>query len=153
MVLRVPQASLDTVLRQIAPLAAKIDYRVVEANDVTRQLLSDRLTKDRLAKQQQRLSNVVANRSGKLNDVMSAEEAIDYAQQQADQTALSTYTMNDNIAYSTINIELYQDAVKYTEKKLREPEIEEYKPGFGAKALEALGNGWVCIECIVYPVD
>lgn len=149
MVLRVPQEKLDTVLRQIAPLATKIDYRVVEANDVTRQLLSDRLTKNRLAKKQQRMSNVVTNRSGKLNDAMSAEEAIDYAQQQADQTALSTYTMNDNIAYSTISIELYQDVVKYTEKKLREQEVEEYKPGFGSKALEALGNGWHVVSMLV----
>ena len=88
------------------------------------------------------MGNAINTRSGKIYDAMDAEEKLDYAQQQADQVKLSTYTLNDQIAYSTISIELYQDVTKYNEKVVRESQIDEYEPGFGSQALDALGNGW-----------
>lgn len=148
MVLRVPVESLDTTLRQIAPLASKIDFRTVEAEDVTEKLLADRLAQERLAKKQQRIGNAITTRNGRLGDAISAEDALDQALLQADNVKLSTYAINDKINYSTIYIELYQDVFSYTEKAVKEKEIAEYeyKPGFGEQALVALKNGWVALN-------
>lgn len=149
MVLRVPCQKLDTTLRQIAPLAAKIDFRTVEAEDVTKRLLADRLAQERLVKKQQRMGNAINTRSGRLYDAMSAEEALDYAQQQADDVKLSTYTITDQINYSTIYIDLYQDAFFYNEVLAKENEIKEYTPSFGRQALDALNSGWQALNVLV----
>lgn len=151
MVLRVPYQKLDTTLRQIAPLAFKVESRVVEAEDVTKQLLSDKLARERLAKKQQRIGNAINIRNGRLNDAMSAEEVLDYTQQQADEVKLSTYSINDQINYSTIYIDLSQSTLVYTEKVAKEKEISEYeyKPGFGTQAVEALANGWSALNVVI----
>lgn len=148
MILRVPCEKLDTTLRQIAPLAISIDYRIVEAEDVTKKLMADRLSKERLAKKQQRMGNAINARSGRLGDAMSAEETLDYAQQQADDVKLSTYTITDQINYSTIYIDLYQEAFLYNELSAKDNEIKEYTPSFQSQALDALGSGWQALNVL-----
>jgi len=141
--LRVPHQVLDSTLRQIAPLATLIDYRTVEARDVTVQLMSEKMKQERLAKKQQRMSNTIGSRSGKLEEAMDAEDRLDNALENADNAKLSEYTTNDQIAYSTIYINLYQDQTAYKEKVVRDTEdISAYEPGFGAQTVDALSNGW-----------
>lgn len=148
--LRVPYQILDSTLRQIAPLTVIIDYRTVEARDVTFDLMSDKMKQQRLAKKQQRMSQTIGTRSGKLTDAMDAEEALDNALEQADETLLSEYKTNDRIAYSTIYINLYQDGTEYKEKVARNTEdITYYEPGFGSKIADALGDGWNAI-CAIF---
>jgi hypothetical protein len=148
--LRIPQQLLDSTLRQIAPLAILIDYRTVEATDVTAQLMSDKMKQERLAKKQSRISNAISGKRGQLEEVMNAEEALDNALKETDKTILSEYNMNDNIAYSSIYIDLYQDQTEYMEKVLCNTEnIKTYEPGFGAKVINAFSDGWAVI-CIVF---
>lgn len=148
--LRVPHRILDSTLRQIAPLATLIDYRTVEARDVTTQLMSDQMKQERLSKKQKRMSNAIGTRGGKLEDVMNAEESMDNALEEADNTKLAEYRMNDNIAYSSIYIDLYQDRTEHVERILRKDDnITTYQPGFGSKAIDALSSGW-SVVCIIF---
>jgi hypothetical protein len=146
--LKVPCELLDTTLRQIAPLAISIDYRVVEATDVTAKLMSDDLTKKRLAKKEKRLENAIDTKGRRLNDITYAEDALDRAQEQADRTKVSEYITNEQIAYSTITIELHQNTIKYNEKVLRNDEVSGYEPGFGSKVIEALYSGWEMLSVL-----
>ncbi|NDV94120.1 DUF4349 domain-containing protein [Dysgonomonas sp. 521] len=148
--LRVPHQILDSTLRQIAPLAVVIDYRTVEARDVTFDLMWDKMKQQRLAKKQQRMSQAIGTRSGKLNDAMDAEDALNNALEQADEALLTEYKTNDRIAYSTIYINLYQDRTEYKEKVARDTEnIKHYEPGFGSKIIDALSDGWDVI-CAIF---
>lgn len=146
--LKVPRELLDLTLREIAPIAVHIDYRVVEAEDVTVKLLSDKLEQERMAKKQKRIGNAIGSRSGKLGDAMNAEDRLDDALRQADNAYLSAFTMNEKIAYSTIKINIYQDPV--TEKSMTFlPNYDNYKPGFGAKMIDGLSGGWNII-CAIF---
>jgi len=150
MELRVPYTLLDSTLRQIAPLAVIVDYRTIEANDVTTQLMDEKLKQQRLNKKQQRVSNAINTRSGKLEDVISAEESLDDAMEQADKAKIKEFSVNDKINYSTININLYQDKINYSEKVIRKEEaVKEYTPGFGSRAVNALTTGWNIINNLV----
>lgn len=143
--LRVHNSKLDTVLKEIAPLAIEIDHRTVTAKDVTFQLLAEKLKKERMAKKQNRISSAIDNRGRRLNDVMNAENALNYALEQEDNAKLSAYKMNDDIEYSTINIQLYQNPTTYKEKIAKEKSIEEFEPSLGEQALNSLHNGWIII--------
>jgi len=141
--LRVPYTSLDSTLRQLAPLAVLIDYRTIDATDVTAKLMTERLRQQRLAKKQQRLSTAINTRSGKVGDVVDAEESLDKALENADNAKVEEFLLNDRINYSTIYISLYQERIQTTEK-LFQPEnsIKEYSPGFGTRLGESISNGW-----------
>lgn len=150
MKLKVPKEKLDTVLKEMAPLAVEINYRTIDANDVTLQILSDKLKKDRLNKKQKRVSEAIDNKGKKLDDIMDAENILDNTLLEADKTTLATYSLNEQIAYSTIDIKMYQSQTKYTERILREKPVDRYQPGFGTKAIEALAVGWsIVCELII----
>ncbi len=146
--LRVPRMQLDTILKEIAPLALEIDYRTIEANDVTLQLLSEKLKQERLNKKEKRVSNAIDNNSKKLDSVIDAEEVLDNTIDNANRTKLAEYDIKDQIEYSTITIRLYQSTINYQEKVLRENPTEEYKPSLGEQAIEALYNGWIIISAL-----
>ncbi len=143
--LRVHNSKLDTILKEIAPLAVEIDYRTVTAKDVTFQLLAEKLKKERMAKKQKRISSAIDNKGRRLNDVMDAENSLDYALEQEDNAKLSAYKMNDDIEYSTISIQLYQNPTTYKEKIAKKKSIEEFEPSLGDQALNSLHNGWIII--------
>ncbi|WP_081852529.1 DUF4349 domain-containing protein [Prevotella sp. 10(H)] len=152
--LKVPASSLDTVLRQIAPLALIVDYRIIDADDVTVKLMSDKLAQIRLAKRQKRISNAISTTGRKLDDIMAAEDALDETLADADRKVISEYNINEQIAYSTISISLYQDRIEYSEKVLRQAPYEEYTPGFGSKIADGFAAGWSAVSmvflCLVY---
>lgn len=143
--LKVPCELLNQILHEISPLAVYIDYRTIEAEDVTVKLLSDKLERERMLKKQKRMGTVINTRSGKLEEAMDAEERIDAASEQADRAYISTFTMNERIAYSVINIQIYQDPI--IEKKTTV--IDNYEPGFGMKAIDGLSVGWGII-CAIF---
>lgn len=147
MELRVPYELLDSTLRQIAPLAVIVDLRTIEAADVTTQLMDEKFKQERLRKKQQRVSTAINTRSGKLEDVVAAEESLDYAMEEADKAKIKEFSMNDKINYSAITINLYQDKISYSEKVLRQTEvIKEYRPGFGERAIDGFKTGWNIIN-------
>lgn len=145
---RVHYSRLDTVLEEIAPYAVHIDYRTVDVKDVTFDLLWEKLKKERMAKKQKRISTAIDNRGQKLNDIMSAEQSLDYAAEQADKALIEDYRMNDRIEYSTINVEIYQSQTQYQERVLRIKSVDEYEPSLGAKTVQALQNGWELIAAL-----
>jgi len=140
--LKVPKENLDTVLKEIAPLAVEINYRTVDAQDVTLQILSDKLKKERINKKQKRVSDAIDNKGRKLDDIMDAENLLDKTLEEADNTILAAYSLNEQIAYSTIDVKMHQSQTMYTEKILQEKSITKYEPGFGLRAKDALSSGW-----------
>lgn len=145
--LRVPKDVLDETLREIAPLATEIDYRTLEARDETFNIIWNHMTEQRKQRKAQRLGNSISSRSGKLSDVVDAENSRDQAEETADRVKLNNMILEDQIEYSNIEIQLYQDRIE-SRKMIENPiTIESYKPGFGQKFGDALANGWnaVCV--------
>lgn len=144
--LRVPNTKLDTTLKEISKNIDYLDYRIIKAEDVALQILSNNLTQKRSAKNEERLTNAIDNKGKKLNETTVAEEVLLSKQEQADNAKISNLSLTDQIKFSTINLSIYQRQTIKRELISNDKNIDEYEPSFGRKILEALKYGWVILE-------
>ena len=145
LVLRVPNIQLDTTLKEIAQFVEFMDYRIINAKDVTLDLLSKRLEQNRLARYDSRMINAIDNTGKRLNDVSGAEDNLLSKQVQADEAKLANLQTLDKIKFSTITLSLYQNQnIKY-EVFAKEKTIKPYSTPFGTRVMDALKFGWTII--------
>jgi len=147
--LRVPNTKLDTTLKEISKNIEYLDYRIIKADDVALQILSNNLTQKRSAKNEQRLTNAIDNRVKKLNETTVAEEVLLSKQEQADNAKVSNLSLMDQINFSTINLYIYQRQTIKRELISNDKNIDEYKPDFGSKIIEALKFGLDILEAFL----
>ncbi|VBB44306.1 conserved exported hypothetical protein [uncultured Paludibacter sp.] len=149
MTIRIPNVKLDTVLKQIANNIEYLDFRIIKADDVRLQLLSNDLAQKRSAKHEERLTKAIDNQGKKLYETSDAEENLVNVQEQADNAKVANLSLNDQIKYSTVNIEIYQRETVKREIYANEKNISEYTPGFGFKLWDAIKYGWSIIQSII----
>lgn len=148
--IRVPSSNLDTTLKEISKLVNYLDYRVVSANDVRFQILSNKLKKRRLANYQNRMSKISDNGgANKIDDKAYVEENILQKQEQADNALIQDLTLFDQIDYSTVTLYIYQNEEMLNELVANEENIEDYRPSMGSRSWESIKTGWYVIEDIV----
>ena len=146
MTLRVPNTELDTLLKQLAPLVEFLDYGIIKATDVGLDLLANRLTRHRSQKLDSRLSKITDDSKSKAVDVTKAAESMEYSAEKADQALVSSLSLNDQIRFSTVTLEIYQrKSVKYN-LIANEKNVEAYKPGFWYQAGEAVSSGFELLK-------
>ena len=148
-IIRVPNTKLDTTLKQISRNIVYLDCRVIKADDVALQLLSNNLTIRRSDKNEARLKNAIDNRGKKLNETTSAEELLLNKQEQADNARIANLALKDQINFSTINLDIYQNQGVNYEKIARDKNSKEYEPSFGYRVLDSLSYGWSIFENII----
>jgi len=144
--LRVPNTKLDTTLKEIAGNIDYLDFRIIKADDVALQILSNSMTQDRSAKNEARLTNAIDNRGKKLNETTLAEEILLSKQEEADLAKISNLSLTDQIKFSTVNILIYQRPTIKRELISNDKNIEAYEPGFGRKIQESLKSGLYIVE-------
>jgi len=154
LVLRVPNTELDATLREIAQHVEFMDYRIINAKDVTLDLLSKNLEQARLARYDSRMINAIDNQGRRLNDVNSAEDNLLRRQIQADEAKLANLRILDQIKFSTIILSLYQnESIRY-ETIAKEKTIKPYSAPFGARFIDALKFGWsIVVEFFLFLVN
>jgi len=149
MTLRVPNTKLDSTLKEISKFIDYLDYRIIKADDVALQILSNKLTQKRAVKNEERLTSAIDKRGKKLNETTEAEELLLNKQEQADNAKVSNLSLQDQINFSTISLTLYQRETVKRELIVNNKNIEAYEPGFGRKILDALKIGWNILEGII----
>lgn len=147
--LRVPNTKLDTTLKEIANNIDYLDYRVIKAEDVALQILSNNLTQKRSAKNEERLTNAIDKRGKKLNETTVAEEILLSKQEKADNAKISNLSLTDQIKFSTINLSIYQRPTIKRELISNDKNIDAFAPSFGSKMLESLKVGWDILETFI----
>jgi hypothetical protein len=152
MIIRVPFKSLDTVLLSLVPFIEHLDYRIINAEDVTFQIFAEKLKQKRLSEYNQRMKKHTASGTSKLSDITEAEKQILLQQERADAAYIEEMKLNDNILFSSIYLDIYE---KETFEKILVPDPEEirhFKPGFGQRLVKAMKAGWIIIQEIVLAV-
>jgi hypothetical protein len=148
MTIRMPNTKLDTTLKAIAKHIDYLDHRIITADDVALQLLSNDLTQKRAAKTERRLTNAIDNRGKRLNETVESEEILANKQEQSDNAKIANMSLNDQVDFSTITISMYQ------RQDIKCDVISNYKnvayePGFGKKLMESLVSGWHILEVAI----
>lgn len=147
--MRVPNIKLDTTLKLIARNIVYLDSRVIQANDVAIQMLSNKLTMSRTRTSEQRLKNAIDHRGKKLMETTEAEELLLNKQEQADAARVENLSLADQINFSTINLVLYQNEEVAYEPIARDKYSHQYEPSFGFRIVDALMTGWRVFETLV----
>ena len=126
LIFRVPNLKLDTTAQNIDFL----DYRIIKAEDVALHLLANKLTQNRSAKQEKRLTKAIENNNKKLIETTTTEEFILNKQEQADQAKISNLSINDQINYSTVTLNIYQKPTTKKEIIANDIQIKPFEPSF-----------------------
>lgn len=147
--IRVPNTKLDTVIKSIAKEIGFLDSRLIKADDVTLQMLSNKLAQKRIESTEKRIANSIDSEGKKLNHVMDAEEKLDSKKEANDNKTIENLSLNDQVNFSTLTINLYQrESIKH-ELFASEKSINNYRPNLGLQIWDSLKTGWFMLETII----
>lgn len=147
--LRVPQQNMDTVVKEIAKEIDYLDYRLIKADDVALRLLSNELLQKRSATNEKRMANAIDTKGKKINDIMNAETQLENKKAQSDSSAIENLSLQDQINYSTITLQLYQREVVKQELVANEKQGYHFEPAIVIQILDALQSGWFHLLSLV----
>jgi hypothetical protein len=133
--LSVPNTMLDTTLKEIARNVDFLDFRIIEATDVSLLRYANSLAAKRAEKAAVQLTNAHAILASTL--------------EQADHAMLSNLSLTDQIKFSTVKIAIYQREAIKREVMANYKNIAAYEPGFGSKLLAALSLGLELLKSVV----
>lgn len=148
MIVRVPNTMLDTTLKTIARQINYLDYRIIKADDVSLQMLSNQLSQKRNNTNQQRVQEAIQNRGKKLGETLDAEDRLHDSQTDSDEARLSNLSMKDKVNFSTISLQLYQRE-EFKSEKVANPDNEQFRTSLGVRLLDGLKTGWHILEEII----
>ena len=147
--LRVPNTQLDTVLKSMVKEVAFLDSRLIKADDVALQLLSNKMAQKRLASHKKRLEKGIDTKGKKLNDITNAEDKVLGRETKSDETVLQNLSLEDQVNYSTVTLYLYQRESVLQEIVANEKSINTYRPHIGLQIWDSLKTGWFMLETII----
>ncbi|WP_348797122.1 DUF4349 domain-containing protein [Flavobacterium adhaerens] len=149
--IRVPNKRLDTVLKTIAKQIDFLNYRIIKADDVSLKLTSNQLSQKRSAENEKRITKAIDNKGKKINDIMEAENTLANQKEQKDNTKLETLSIEDQINFSTITIQIYQQESVKQELIANSKDSNYYKPNIGIRLLDSIQTGWYALlEVVVF---
>ncbi len=149
MVLRIPNSKLDSALREISRAVEHLDHRIIKAEDVALQILSNDLTQRRLTTNAGWVEYGIDHRGRKLRESTLAEDVLLQRQQQADAAGLANLSLSDQVSFSTVNLSLYERPAIKRELVGNNKNISVYEPSFGKKLLASFTTGWKVLEAIL----
>lgn len=146
--IRVPNTQLDTVIKTIAKQIDFLDFRVIKADDVSLKLLSNQLSQKRSASTEKRVEKAIDSKGKKINDIMEAENTLANQKETNDNHSIDNLSLQDQINFSTITLQLYQNETIRQETMASEKNSNAYKPNLGLQILDSLKNGWYILGSI-----
>jgi hypothetical protein len=147
--LRVPNTQLDTVLTLLAKEVDFLDSRLIKADDVALQLLSNKLAQKRLTKSQQRLEKGIDTKGKKINDIANAEDKVLDRETESDEQIIKNLSLEDQVNFSTVTLYLYQRETVKKELVFHEKNSNWYRPHIGLQIWDNLKTGWFMLESII----
>lgn len=147
--IRVPNTKMDTVIKTIAKQIHFLDYRIIKADDVSLQMLSNELAQKRSNSSEKRLANAIDSKGKKLNQVVKAEETLDAKKEQNDASKLQNLSLQDQVNFNTLTLNIYQDESIKQEMVANEKSINAYRPNIGLQIWDSVKTGWFMLENII----
>lgn len=147
--IRVPNTKMDTVIKTIAKQIHFLDYRIIKADDVSLQMISNELAQKRSNSSEKRLENAIDSKGKKLNQVVKAEETLDAKKEQNDASKLQNLSLQDQVNFSTLKLNIYQDESIKQEMVANEKSINAYRPNIGLQIWDSIKTGWFMLEHII----
>ena len=147
--IRVPNTQLDTVIKSIAKQIDFLDFRVIKADDVSLKLLANQLSQKRSTTNEKRVEKAIDTKGKKINDIMEAENALANQKEANDSKTIENLSMQDQVNFSTITLQLYQNETIKQEINAGEKDSAYYNPNLGIQIIDSLKTGWYILQSIL----
>lgn len=147
--IRVPNTQLDTVIKSIAKQIDFLDFRVIKADDVSLKLLANQLSQKRSATNEKRVEKAIDTKGKKINDIMEAENALANQKEANDSKTIENLSIQDQVNFSTITLQLYQNETIKQEITAGEKDSAYYKPNLGIQIMDSLKTGWYILQSLL----
>jgi hypothetical protein len=147
--IRVPNDKLDTVISVISKQIDFLDFRVIKADDVSIQLLSNQLAQNRSSKKEKRLEKAIDTKGTKLKSIVDAEDKLGDQVEQNDTKKIENLSLEDQVNFSTLTIQIYQRDTFRQELVSNEKNKNAYRPALWIEIKDAFVSGWYLIESIL----
>ncbi|MFV8376545.1 DUF4349 domain-containing protein [Flavobacterium sp. LB1P71] len=148
-IIRVPNTKLDTLIKVIAKQIAFLDYRLIKADDVSIQMIKNQFIQTRKENHRKRLEKAIDTKGKKLNDITIAESDLEDQQEQNDSSKIENISLQDQVNFSTLKLEIYQPESLKQEKIANTKDKSDYQTNIGIEILDALKNGWYMLKEII----
>ncbi len=133
--IRVPAGKFDSLLNNLSGEALFIQHKRISSQDVTEEYV-DVTTRLKTKKEvRDRYIDILRNKAKTVEDVLKAEEQIRIIQEEIEAKEGRLRYLKDQVALSTIYLELYQ-TIEYR------PEPSTFYESFWSKVISGLKNGW-----------
>lgn len=148
---RVPSAQTQRFLHDLAKHLTFLEHRQIHVQDAQLALLRERFASSRGQQQQKDLDDVAASDKEKPSAKLQAVQAKDQAQAAQDAAVLAQKELEDQVAFSTIDLELRQSPIVHTSI---EPDVDAMvktaQPSLAQQLREGLAAGVdMCMSIIV----
>lgn len=147
--IRVPNTQLDTVIKTIAKQIDFLDYRVIKADNVSLQLLSNELAQNRLKSSGNRVAHAIDSKGKKLNQIVTSEDTLESKKEQLDSKKIENLSLRDQVNFSTLTLNIYQRETVKQEKIANTENRMISRPHLGIQLWDSIKSGWFILEDIV----
>lgn len=144
--LRVPNTRLDTVIKIISRQIDFLEYRIIKADEVTFRMLSNQMAQNRMSSHEKRMEKAIDAKGKKINDIIVAEDDLNIKKEQNDNSKLNNLSLQDQVNFSTITLQIYQSETTKQELIANE---KTYRQNFGSQLIDGLSSGWFVLEDII----
>jgi len=146
---RVPSDRTQGFLRALIGQIEFLDRRTFAATDAQFELLRQQLVQRRNEEAQQALGEATAE-GGRLGQKADAIAERNDAKAGRDEALIAQKTFEDQVAFATIDLSLYQQAqIRRSERPDVDGVIRREGPGFLARAGHAMGMGWYALLTVL----
>jgi len=150
--IKIPNAKLDSLLRELNRIVQFLDYRVIKAEDVSLQFLSNSKEIKRLDTYEKRVTKAIDQKGKKLDETNTSENDLLEKQTQNDRITIKKLSLEDEVAFSTIQIHIYQNESKFKEivsNRINYESIRPYRENLFTRIGDALIDSWYIFEEIL----
>jgi Domain of unknown function (DUF4349)/Putative zinc-finger len=106
--LRVPSDQLDATLTEVKTIG-RVESESQSGQDVTSQYVDLQARLANAHNTEQRLTDLLRNRTGKLSDVLEVERELDRVRGEIEQMEAERKTMSNQVSYATLNATIAED--------------------------------------------
>lgn len=149
MMLRIPEKELSKFLIALGDEISFLDYRNIQADDVSLQLLLSQMEQQRIENVNGKLENLTSE-NGKIGEKQQVISDRNNKQSELNHEKISRMKTEDEIAYSTVSL-----TIKEKEKAAEIPVInlkdfdDKYKTGFWLSAWNSVKGGFDLLQTIL----
>jgi len=147
--IRVPNQHLQALLKDLNGMMLYVNHRIIKADDVSLQMLSHELYNKRVEKFSERAQSVHQHRKGDIAAATDAEDTVLSRQLSADEHKVQNMSLQDQVDFSTVTINLYQNTILDKAIIENQASIDSYRTNVFLRIWDSIKTGWIFFEDLI----